>query len=286
MERIATQMSTRRQLVQARVRRARLDSSEQIVGRSPVMCRMMDRLNATASSDAPVVLLGERGTGKELVARALHDRGGRRGGPFVALNCASFPDTSPDSELHGHQRAVLSEADAHRPGHLQAAHGGTLLLDRVDDMSTAAQVKLLRLLDEHNIAPLDESGPTSFDVRVISAARHDLWQMTRAGQFREDLYRRLNVLGIEVPQLRARDGDLPLLTQYFLNKFHRRGSAPAQMSPTAWSALSAFAFPGNVRQLGRALEHAMVMAVDGEIEPRHLPSEITSGIDPVPVPSM
>jgi transcriptional regulator with PAS, ATPase and Fis domain len=268
-------VSTQRELVKVRVALARLDSREQIVGRSTVMCRLMDRLNTIASSDAPVLLLGETGTGKELVARALHDRGPRRGKPFVAVNCASFPDTLLEAELFGHERGAFTGAVARRAGRFQAAHGGTLLLDEVGDMSTAAQVKLLRVLEEHTVEPLGSNAAIPVDVRVVSATHRDLRSMIRDGMFREDLYYRLNVLNIDVPPLREREGDLPLLAQYFLNKFHRRGSTPARISPAAWSALAAFAFPGNVRQLGHAIEHAMVMAIDGEIEPRHLPSEIT-----------
>jgi DNA-binding NtrC family response regulator len=275
IERIAAQVSMERELVKVRVQLARLEPSEQIVGRSTVMCRLMDRLNTIASSDAPVLLLGETGTGKELVARALHDRGPRRGKAFVAVNCASFPDTLLEAELFGHERGAFTGAVGRRAGRFQAAHGGTLLLDEVGDMSTAAQVKLLRVLEQHTVEPLGTNTSIPVDVRVVSATHRDLRQMTRDGLFREDLYYRLNVLSIDVPPLRERDGDLSLLAQYFLNKFHRRGSTPARISPAAWSALAAFAFPGNVRQLGHAIEHATVMANGGEIEPRHLPAEIT-----------
>jgi DNA-binding NtrC family response regulator len=272
---IAAQVSMERELVKVRVELARRESCDQIVGRSTVMCRLMDRLNTLASSDAPVLLLGETGTGKELVARALHDRGARRGKPFVAVNCASFPDTLLEAELFGHEQGAFTGAVARRAGRFQAAHGGTLLLDEVGDMSTAAQVKLLRVLEEHTVEPLGTNTSIPVDVRVVSATHRDLRQMTRDGLFREDLYYRLNVLSIDVPALREREGDLPLLAQYFLNKFHRPGSTPARISPAAWSALAAFAFPGNVRQLGHAIEHATVMAIAGEIELRHLPSEIT-----------
>src|SRR5580765_3892634 len=258
IDRIAAQVSIQRQLVQARLQLARLDASDQIVGRSTVMCRLMDRLNTIAASDAPVLLLGETGTGKELIARALHDRSPRHGKPFVAINCASFPDTLLEAELFGHERGAFTGAVARRAGRFAAAHGGTLLLDEVGDMSTALQVKLLRVLEEHTVEPLGTNASIPVDVRVISATHRDLRQMNGAGLFREDLYYRLNVLSIDVPPLREREGDLPLLAQYFLNKFHRRGSEPARMSPAAWSALAAFDFPGNVRQLGHAIEHATV----------------------------
>jgi DNA-binding NtrC family response regulator len=238
IERVAAQVSIQRR--RARMPLAQRARSEQIVGCSTIMSRVMDRLCAIAASDAPLLLLGETGTGKELIARALHERSPRHGKPFVAVSSASFTDDS-----------------------FQAARGGTVLLDEVGDMSPAAQLRLLRVLDEHSV-----------DVRVMSATRRDLVKMTAAGLFREDLYLRLNVLSIVLPPLRARQGDLALLAQYFLNKFHSPGNGPARMSSTAWSALAAFGFPGNVRQLGHVIEHATVLAAGGEIELRHLPAEI------------
>jgi DNA-binding NtrC family response regulator len=239
IERIAAQVSIQRQRAHARTQLARRATTQQIVGCSTIMSRMMDRLRTIAASDAPVLLFGETGTGKELVARSLHAWSPRHGRPFAAVSCASFPDS------------------------FQAAHGGTLLLDEVGDMSSAAQDKLLRVLDDHSV-----------DVRVISATHRDLAAMTDDGEFREDLYHRLNVLSIDVPPLRARQGDLALLAQYFLNKFRRPGDGAARMSSAAWSALSVFGFPGNVRQLGQALAHATVLAGGGEIDLRHLPAEI------------
>jgi DNA-binding NtrC family response regulator len=277
IERIAAQVSPQRQVCIARAELARRDESEQIVGRSAVMCQMMERLNTIAASDASVLLLGETGTGKELVARALHDRSPRHGKQFVAVNCAGFPDTLLDAELFGHERDAFTGAVARRSGRFSAAHGGTLLLDEVGDMSPALQVKLLRVLEEHALEPLGTRASIGVDVRVISATHRDLGQMVAAGLFRADLYYRLNVLSLDVPPLRAREGDLPLLARYFLNRFHRRGSEPTRLSSAAWSALSAFDFPGNVRQLGHAIEHAIVMARGGEIEPRHLPAEINPG---------
>jgi len=206
------------------------------------MCRLMERLNTIAASDAPVLVVGETGTGKQLIARAVHDRSRREGERFVAIDCASLRDSA-----------------------LEAARGGTLLLDEVGDMSPTVQLRLLRLLHEH-----------SMDVRVIAATHRDLAKLTEAGLFDAGLYRRLSVLDIDVPPLRARRGDLPLLTQYFLNRFHRPGSRPARMSPAAWSALSAFGFPGNVRQLARAIEHASVLAAGAAIELRHLPAAIVA----------
>ena len=194
IERISAQVSIQRQLCKARLQLARLDASQQIVGRSAIMCQMMDRLNTIAASDASVLLLGETGTGKELVARALHDRSPRHGKPFVAVNCASFPDTLLEAELFGHERGAFTGAVARRAGRFAAAHGGTLLLDEVGDMSIALQAKLLRVLEERAIEPLGTNTSIPVDVRVIAATHRNLRQMIGDGLFREDLYYRLNVL--------------------------------------------------------------------------------------------
>jgi DNA-binding NtrC family response regulator len=219
-------------------------TSEQIVGCSSVMCRVMERVNTIAASDAPLLVVGETGTGKRLIARAVHERSRRGGERFMAIDGASFSDSA-----------------------LEAARGGTLLLDEVGDMSPAGQARLLRLLHEPSI-----------DVRVIAATQRDLAKLTEAGLFDDGLYRHLSVLNIDVPPLRARRGDLPLLTQYFLNRFHRPGSRPARMSSAAWSALSTFGFPGNVRQLARAIEHASVLAAGGALELRHFPAAIGASL--------
>jgi DNA-binding NtrC family response regulator len=277
IERIAAQISIQRQLCKARLDLARREPSEQIVGRSHVMCRMMDRLNAIAARDVSVLLLGETGTGKDLAARTINDRGPRRGKPFVAVNCAAFPDRLLEAELFGDERSARAGAGARPSGRFAAAHGGTLLLEDVGDMSTAVQDKLLRVLETRAIEPLGTNASIGVDVRVISTTNRDPAQMVAAGLFRADLYRRLSFLSLDLPPLREREGDLPLLAQYFLNRFHRRGNAPTRLSPAAWSALTAFGFPGNVRQLGQAIAHAIIMASDAEIEPRHLPGEITAG---------
>ena len=221
------------------------------------MCQLMERVNTVAASDAPLLVTGEAGTGKQLIARAVHERSRREGRRLLAIDCESFSVSCP----------MPFPASL-----LDATHGGSLLLDDVGDLSPAAQDELLRILHE-------DTG----DVRVIAATRRDLEEMTEAGLFLKDLYRRLNAISIDVPPLRARRGDLPLLTQYFSNKFHRPGTRPTRMSSAAWNALSAFGFPGNVRQLGRAIEHATVLAGGGEIELRHLPAEIGAALDEIEI---
>jgi DNA-binding NtrC family response regulator len=238
------------------------------------MLKLLDRVNTIATSHAPVLIHGESGTGKELVARGLHDRGARRGKPFVAVNCAAFPDTLLEAELFGHERGAFTGAIKRRDGRFRAAHGGTLLLDEVAEMSLPAQAKLLRVLQEGTVEPLGTNESVRVDVRVVSATHRGLKERIAAGLFREDLYYRLNVLNVDIPPLRDRKGDLPLLVQYYLKKLTKPGKSTPRVSPAAWIALAEYPFPGNVRQLGHAVEHAMVLAGGAEIEVHHLPREI------------
>jgi DNA-binding NtrC family response regulator len=279
MKRIAEHRALLRELESARAQLAAADSKEAIVGRSAQMLRLLDRVNTIATSHAPVLLAGESGTGKELVARALHDRGPRRDKPFVIVNCAAFPDTLLEAELFGHERGAFTGAVKRRDGRFKAAHTGTLLLDEIAEMSLPAQAKLLRVLQEGTIEPLGTNEATRVDVRVISATHRDLKERIASGQFREDLYYRINVLNVDLPPLRERRGDLPLLVQYFLKKFTRPGKASPKLSSAAWTALAAFPFPGNVRQLGHAIEHAVVLAGDLEIDVQHLPRDVVGNGD-------
>ena len=183
------------------------------------MLRLSDRVETIAQSDAPVLITGESGTGKELIARTLHERSSRAPKPFIAVNCAAFPETLLEAELFGHERGAFTGAVKRRDGRFKAADGGTLLLDEVAEVPLPAQAKLLRVLQEGTVEPLGTNEVTRVDVRIISATHRNLRERIREGKFREDLYYRLNVLDIEIPPLRERRGDLPLLLQYFLNKF-------------------------------------------------------------------
>jgi two-component system response regulator AtoC len=274
VQRIGEHRALLRELDEARAQLAEHSADETVIGRSTQMLRLMDRVNTIATSHAPVLIRGESGTGKELVAKALHERGPRRGKPFVAVNCAAFPDTLLEAELFGHERGAFTGAVRRRDGRFRAAHGGTLLLDEVAEMSLPAQAKLLRVLQEGTIEPLGTNESLRVDVRVISATHRDLKERITTGAFREDLYYRLNVLDVNIPPLRDRRGDLPLLVQYFLRKFTRTGRALPKVTPAAWNALSQFPFPGNVRELGHAIEHAAVLADGGDIDVRHLPRDI------------
>src|SRR3954451_19002070 len=284
MERIGAQRALKRELEQARAELLQRKSTGTngagaIIGRSPPMLRLLDRIETIAQSDAPVLITGESGTGKELVARTLHDRSARRAKPFIAVNCAAFPETLLEAELFGHERGAFTGAVKRRDGRFKAADGGTLLLDEIAEVPLPAQAKLLRVLQEGTVEPLGTNESTRVDVRIISATHRNLRERIKEGRFREDLYYRLNVLDIEIPPLRERRGDLPLLLQYFLNKFTQPGKPPSTISPRAWAVLSQYHFPGNVREFAHAIEHAVVLAGGGEIEVEHLPGGIPGALD-------
>jgi len=279
VKRIAEHRALLRELETARAELAKEGVTEVIVGRSVQMLRLLDRVNTIAPSHAPVLLQGESGTGKELVARALHERGARRGKAFVAVNCAAFPETLLEAELFGHERGAFTGAIKKRDGRFRAAHAGTLLLDEVAEMSMPAQAKLLRVLQQGVIEPLGTNESVRVDVRVISATNRNLKERVTEGLFREDLYYRLNVLNIDIPPLRERKGDLPLLVQFFLKKLGKPASRTPKLSQAAWTALSQFAFPGNVRQLEHAIQHAVVLAGDNDIDIHHLPRDIAHAGD-------
>jgi DNA-binding NtrC family response regulator len=284
MERIGVQRALKRELEQARAELSQRKSTSpgtagSIVGRSPPMLRLLDRIETIAQSDAPVLITGESGTGKELVARTLHERSARRAKPFIAVNCAAFPETLLEAELFGHERGAFTGAVKRRDGRFKAADGGTLLLDEIAEVPLPAQAKLLRVLQEGTVEPLGTNEVTRVDVRIISATHRNLRERIKEGKFREDLYYRLNVLDIEIPPLRERRGDLPVLLQYFLNKFAQPGKGAPTISPRAWAVLSQYPFPGNVREFAHAIEHAVVLAGGGEIELEHLPAGITGTTD-------
>src|SRR3954470_9216369 len=285
MERIGVQRALKRELEQARAELSQRRNGAggggagAIIGRSPPMLRLADRIETIAQSDAPVLITGESGTGKELVARTLHERSTRRGKAFIAVNCAAFPETLLEAELFGHERGAFTGAVKRRDGRFKAADGGTLLLDEVAEVPLPAQAKLLRVLQEGTVEPLGTNEITRVDVRIISATHRNLRERIREGKFREDLYSRLNVLDIEIPPLRERRGDLPLLLQYFLNKFTPPGKAAPSIAPRAWAVLSQYHYPGNVREFAHAVEHAVVLAGGGEIDVEHLPAGITGTLD-------
>jgi DNA-binding NtrC family response regulator len=246
--------------------RAQLDERyrfEGLIGKSRAMTRLFQLLETVASTNSTTLITGETGTGKEVVARAIHYNGPRRAQRFVALNCSAIPEALLEAELFGHVRGAFTGAVGNRQGRLEQAHKGTLFLDEVGTMSTALQMKLLRALQEREFERVGDSHTIKVDVRVIAATNSDLGRMVAEGQFREDLFYRLNVIPVRLPPLRERKEDVPLLVKHFLEKYQpsqdaaRPGAAPLTVSQEAMRRLMSYHWPGNVRQLGNAIERAV-----------------------------
>jgi two-component system response regulator AtoC len=251
---------------------------EGVVGKSRAMAHLFQLLETVAATNSTLLIAGETGTGKEVVARAIHHNSPRRVHRFVALNCSAIPETLLEAELFGHVRGAFTGAVANRLGRLEQAHKGTLFLDEVGTMSAALQMKLLRVLQEREFERVGDSHTTRVDVRVIAATNNDLGRMVADGLFREDLFYRLNVIPVQLPSLRERKEDIPLLVQHFLEKFgaDRVSSRPGvTVSQEAMRRLMAYAWPGNVRQLENAIERAFALSVGrSQIEVRDLPPEV------------
>ncbi len=243
-------------------------------GDSPAMTRLADRVDAIAASDAAVLLTGETGTGKELVAQAIHRNSRRAHRPFVAVNCAAFPDTLIEEELFGHERGAFTGALRKRDGRFRAAHGGTLFLDEVAELSAPAQAKLLRVLQDLSFEPIGSNTPQKVDVRVISATHRDLRTLVAETRFRDDLYYRIKVCDVHLPALRERRAELVPLIEHFLRRLAPEGAPPVQLTPRARTRLLAYDYPGNIRELAHALEHALVLARGRTIDLEHLPAEL------------
>jgi two-component system response regulator AtoC len=234
-----------------------------------------------------VIILGESGTGKELIARAIHYEGDRADKPLVPVNCGGIPENLLESELFGYRKGAFTGADRNKKGLFQEADGGTIFLDEIGELPLALQVKLLRVLQENEIRPIGESKASHIDARVIAATSKDLEEEVKKGNFREDLYYRLNVLSLVVPPLRDRPEDIPLLCDHFIAKFNKRLKTEIKgLSPNAMSRLLSYGWPGNVRELENALERSAVLAEDSLILPQHLPPEldrkgISNGMQPL-----
>jgi two-component system response regulator HydG len=260
------------ELRQASLERSALDP---LVGSSPAVKRMCDLIARVGGSDISVLIEGETGTGKELVARALHDAGPRRKGPFVALNCGAIPATLLESELFGHVRGSFTGANTARVGLLVKASGGTLLLDEIGDMPMEMQTKLLRAIQERTVRPVGSSDEIAFDARIIAATHRDLEAEVVAKRFREDLFYRINVVKILVPALRARDGDVLRLATHFLTKFAAKAQrGEMQLSPQVAACLVAYEWPGNVRELENCMERAVALARLSHVSVEDLPDKI------------
>src|SRR3954468_14983349 len=248
---------------------------EGIVGKSRPMERLFQLLETVAPTNSTILITGETGTGKEVVARAIHHNSSRRAHRFVALNCSAIPETLLEAELFGHVRGAFTGAVGNRQGRLEQAHKGTLFLDEVGTMSPALQMKLLRVLQEREFERVGDSHTIKVDVRVIAATNSDLGRMVAAGQFREDLYYRLDVIPVHLPPLRERKEDIPLLAAYFLEKFGGDPRPPMTISQEAMRRLMSYSWPGNVRQLENAVERAVAFTAGrSQIDVADLPAEI------------
>jgi DNA-binding NtrC family response regulator len=273
--RIETAARLRRSLRAAERDKNAGEGPEMIVGRSPEVVRVREHISVIAGSESPVLITGESGTGKELVARSIHQQSSRHQGSLVTVNCGALPTALIESELFGHERGAFTGAERRRNGRFLAADKGTLFLDEVADLPLEAQVKLLRVLEEGCFQPVGTNRTVRVDVRVLSATNQDLRQLVSQGKFRGDLYYRLRVFEVTMPPLRARTKDLPMLVEHFTKRFARPGEARLGLTAAAWAAMLDYPFPGNVRELENAVNHAVTMARgSGEIDLPHLPPEI------------
>ena len=239
-------------------------SFDQIIGESPIMNDVFILMRKVIPTDTTVLILGETGTGKELVARAIHTNGSRKTGMFVPQNCAALPDTLLESALFGHKKGAFTDAVSDKKGLFQMADGGTIFLDEITDTSKAFQQRLLRVLQEGEIHPLGSDKAVKVDVRIISASQKDLGEEVKQGRFRADLFYRLNVFPVTLPTLRERHSDIPILIEHFLRVYSQRlGKEINGISQEVLSSLMVYQFPGNVRELENIIERAVVLAKDG-----------------------
>lgn len=246
-----------------------------IVARSEAMAKVFDLVEKVAEHKTTVLITGESGTGKELIAQAIHSNGQRTGGELVCINCGGIPENLLESELFGYKKGAFTDATRNKPGRFDEAHKGTLFLDEIGELPFPLQVKLLRVLQEEEITPLGGSGARKIDVRVIAATSKDLAKEVERGNFREELYYRINVWRIHLPPLRDRRGDLSLLTGYFVDQFNNKlGKAIEGLSSEAMGMIMDYYWPGNVRELENTIERAVLLAAGRWITPEDLPSSL------------
>lgn len=251
---------------------------DEIISKSPAMQKIFNLLPAVANSNSTALILGESGTGKELVARAIYNASRRQDQPFVTVNCGALPENLLESELFGYKAGAFTDAKKDKKGRFAAAEKGTLFLDEIGEMPLSVQVKLLRVLQERVYEPLGSNTPVKADVRIIAATNRDLKEQVKTGTFREDLYYRLNVIELQLPPLRERKEDIPLLINHFIQRYNaEQGRNIAGISSSALNILMPYNFPGNIRELENIIEYAFILCEEGFILPEHLPEPFSSG---------
>src|SRR5580692_10718459 len=263
----------------------RLTGLDNIIGQSPNMRSIFELIQTIAPQTSRILITGESGTGKELVARAIHENSQRAQAPFITINCGAFPETLLESELFGYMKGSFTGATENRQGLFQAAHGGTLFMDEIGNMSLTMQVKLYRVLQEGKVRPIGSTEESDVDVRIIAATNRNFEKEIAEGRFREDLYYRLSVIPIQLPPLRERRDDIPLLARHFLETFRKVMEKPvASISPEAMSRLESYDWPGNVRELENTMERAIALETTREGTVRVLPDRV-AGYSGSPAPS-
>ncbi|HEX8672450.1 MAG TPA: sigma-54 dependent transcriptional regulator [Longimicrobium sp.] len=270
------QLKRENQALKTEIRRRDRGDSARPIGRSKRFLDVLKTAETAAPTDSTILVTGESGAGKEVLAKYIHEISGRADGPFVSINCGALPESLLESELFGHTKGSFTGAHRDKQGLFVAAKGGTFFMDEVGEMSPATQVKLLRVLQEREVIPVGATEAVPVDVRIVAATNRDLEEEIRRGGFRSDLYYRLNVITVHLPPLRDRGEDVPLLASFFLERFAGgRGKETPRLSQEAVDALASYDWPGNVRELENALERAAVLTADGEIQVSALPTRIT-----------
>uniref|UniRef100_A0A7C4QT65 Sigma-54-dependent Fis family transcriptional regulator n=1 Tax=Schlesneria paludicola TaxID=360056 RepID=A0A7C4QT65_9PLAN len=285
LKRVAEKRTLTNKTIALETRLKAVEGSPDLIGRTPAMNQVKSLIEKIAPTDSSVLILGETGTGKELVARRIHDLSRRAHMPFVAVNCGALPENLVESELFGHRKGAFTGADTPRKGLIEVANGGTLFLDEMGELDKSMQVKLLRFLESGEVRRVGENEAFHVDVRIVCATNRDLQQMVKEGTFREDLFFRVNTFEIHLPPLRERKADIPELARALIARHLKRRTIPAELLPEETIAvLQSYDWGGNVRELANALEHAVILADGAPIRPEHLPASLLRAASPAVSP--